>query len=464
MSFWSRFGLTRSPFFQEPLEQDAPQADLETFFVGRDEDRAQVLSRLTHDTQTRVVMVGDPGVGKTTLMNRVVADLRRGEPMREPWCVPELKPVNLPGAATLQDFCLEVLRHALDVRRNHAEAQASEQRGTKRLATTAVRVGRAAQKAVAPTQEFWERVTRLVDGATLFSPQLLGAGVNVQHLPPTLSSGQWVPLAQEALTRLVTETGADVLISVNNAETMARDVANQATNVLRDARDLFLVHRVHWLFVGTPDFVDNVVTPIRQIAGIMQEPFFLRALAPEEVAALLARRYQALRHTDAPFVAPVDLEAVVTLARVFAGDLRELLSALESAVLRMMHRGAVTLSERELIPLISIQQRALLKDRMKGAAWTHLVRVVIGDANDHGLVQRFREADAVRRLKPMKQASVNDHKKFWLTHRLVRPDGRTGASEWLQVAGSTLLAMLPEAQQVGKDISAYQALRDLAMD
>lgn len=462
MSFWARFGLTRSPFFQEPLEQDAPQADLKRFFVGRDDDREQILSRLTHDTQTRVVMVGDPGVGKTTLMNRIVADLRQGDPSRAPWLVPELKPVNLPGAATLQDFCLEVLRHGLDMRRHHAQNHASSQSGAKRLATKAARVGRATQQAVAPTNEFWERVTRLVDGATLYSPQLLGAGVNVQHLAPTFGSGQWVPLAQEALTRLVAESDADVLISVNNAENMARDVANQAVNVLRDARDLFLVPRVHWLFVGTPDFVDTVVTPIRQVAGVMQEPYFLRALEPEDVQHLLARRYEQLRQVEVPFVAPVDLDAVVTLARVFAGDLRELLSALESAVLRMMHRGAITVTESELIRLVSSQQRELLKDRMKGAAWTHLVRVVIGDVNEPGIVQRFREADAVRRLKPMKQASVNDHKKNWLANHLVRPAGRTGASEWLQVTGGTLLAMLPEAEQSGKDLSAYKALRDLA--
>ena len=462
MSFWVRFGLTRSPFFQEPLERGAPQADLERFFVGREEDRAQILGRLTHDTQTRVVMVGDPGVGKTTLMNRLIADLRQGDRARAPWLVPELKPVNLPGAATLQDFCIEVLRHALDIRRHHAERQTKGQRGAKRLASQVGRVSRATQQAVAPTNEFWERVTRLVDGATLYSPQVFGAGVNVQHLAPTLGSGQWVPLTQEALMRLITECDADVLISVNNAENMARDVANQAVNVLRDARDLFIVPRVHWLFVGTPDFVDAVVAPIRQISGIMQEPYVLRALKPEDVGDLLARRYEQLRHAESPFVPPVDLQAVVTLANVFAGDLRELLSALESAVLRMMHRGATTLGEAELIRLVSIQQRELLKDRMKGAAWTHLVRVVIGDTTTPGIVQRFREADAVRRLKPMKQASVNDHKKHWLAHRLVRPDGRTGASEWLQVTGGTLLAMLPEAEQAGKDESAYRALRDLA--
>ena len=49
-----------------------------------------------------------------------------------------------------------------------------------------------------------------------------------------------------------------------------------------------------------------------------------------------------------------------------------------------------------------------------------------------------------------------------LANRLVRPAGRTGASEWLQVTCGTLLAMLPEAEQTGKDLSAYKALRDFA--
>jgi hypothetical protein len=461
MSFWMRFGLSRSPFFQEPLEHGTPQADLERFFVGREDDRNQMLSRLTHDTQTRVVMVGDPGVGKTTLMNRVVADLRQGDSNREPWGVPELKPINLPGAATLQDFCLEVLRHALDVRRHFAAAEANQQRGAKLFVTKAANVGRAAKKAVAPTKAFWEGVERLVDGATFLSPQFMGAGLNVQHLPPTLSSGQWVPLASEALNRLVAETGADVLLSVNNAENMARESADQASHVLRDARDLFLIPNVHWLFVGTPDFVDNVVRPLRQVAGIMQDPFFLRALKPNDVRDLLARRYAELAVPNTVLIPPVDLDAVVTLARVFAGDLRELLGALESTVLRVMYKGAITLTERELVQLVSVQQGELLKDRMKGAAWAHLVRVVVGDADQPGLIQRFREADAVRRLKPMKQASVHGHKKTWLANRLVYVDGHTGASEWLRVSGAALLAMLPEATAAGKDLSAYHALRDL---
>ena len=460
-AIWTRYGLRRSPFFQEPLEAGTESADLDTLFIGRVADLQTMVDRLSHDTVTRVVMIGDSGVGKTTLMNRLMEDFRKPGPDRAAWLVPELRPINLPGTTTLQDFCLEVLRQILDLRRQQgARSRAAPERaGRISKATAGARaLGGTARSAVAPSWDLWERVTRLVDGTTTVSPQIAGFGITTQVIAGTPSGAHWVPLTHEALVGLTTETGRDLLLAVNNAENMGRDAADRAQAILVDARDLFQIPRTHWMFVGTPDFYEHVIKPQKPLVTAMRHPVRLDALGPADVRKLIAVRYAALKQGHA-LIPPVDLDAVEALARVFVGDLRELLRALESAVLLLAHRAA-TIGLPEAMTVISAQQREILRDHMQAASWKHLLRVVLSPPGTD-VLQRFREADAVRILAPMRQATVNGHKRTWLAEGLVRSDGFTGASEWLVVTGSALLAMVPEAHDRGKPLDAFLTGRDL---
>lgn len=460
-AIWGRFGLSRTPFFQEPLEPDMPEANLDQLFIGRRTDREMLLEQLTHDSQTRVVMVGDPGVGKTTLLNRILADVRQAADDRASWLVPDLPPINLPGTATHADFCVEVLRRVLDLRRRHQETTRAARRGAARAKAAAAGMSQRTWQTLMPGTDLWEVVQRTVEGQTTVSPQIAGFGLTTQVTAPVASAGQWVPLTRAALGALAEETGQEVLMAVNNAENMARPLAERAQDVLLDARDVFLTPHTHWLFVGTPDFFARVIAPQRQLAGIMQHPVTVAPLGPADVRALIGRRYEVLRVRGRPFVPPVALDTAVALARVFVGDLRELLRALEATVFTLAHRGAVTVTLPEAMQVISAQQRELLRDRMQTAAWKHLQRLVLGSKESPTVMRRFREADAVRLLAPMRQPTVHAHKQTWLADGLVRSDGRTGASEWLVVTGQALLAMLPDAMAMGTSLDALLDGRDL---
>ena len=456
-SLWARFGLARNPFFQEPLVEGDEATALDDFFIGRTADRALCITRLTHDEQTRVVVLGAPGVGKTTLMNRILADLRAPDGMRLAWLVPELAPINLPSATTLPDFCIEVLRHTLDLRRQvFAIARKTGRAGRATAKQATVR----ARRAIAPGHDVWDVVSRVVEGALTVSPQVFGFGATTQFTPPVAGAAGWVPLTQQALAALAAESGREILLAVNNAENLAGTLVERAQEVLVDARDIFLTPHTHWMFVGTPDFFDRVILPRRQLAGIMQHPVLLPPLGADAVRDLIARRYDALQLPGTVFTPPVSLDTAAALARVFVGDLRELLRALETAVLRRAPLGTRTVSLVEAMQVVSQQQREFLRDRMHGAAWEHLRRVVVGSDTQQFVIQRFREADAVRILAPMTQAAVNAHKRAWIADGLVRFDGRTGASEWLSVTGEALLAMLPDAVASGKTVETLLDGRD----
>lgn len=441
-AFWSRYGLRRNPFFQEPLGDEAPDAELARFFIGRDRDLSRALTQLTHDQQTRVVIVGEAGVGKTTFLNQLLAQVGSG---KISWLVPTLPPIDLPAASTHVDFCLEAMRRVLDCRgRLPNRSRDAKQRLRK--------VAEKARAALLPGQDLWEVVTRAVHGATTISPQIGGIGLATQFHAPSPSAASWVPLARAALEAIVAEADSDIVIAINNAENLARDSGARAREVLRDVRDIFLVPRVHWLLVGTPDLLDRVIVPERQLAGIMQHPLHLAPLGPTEVAALLRRRYERLRAGGRPFVSPVMPEVAADLSRAFVGDLRELLRSLESAVLDLgpVQSRTQPIPLEDLVGAISRMQRDLLREQLMGAAWRHLVSMVLGESRAAPLIRRFREADAVRRLAPIRQPTVHAHKQRWIRDGLVRVDGRTGASEWLTPTGTALLAMLPEALVQGR--------------
>lgn len=452
-AFWAQFGLSRNPFFQEPLSAGGDGATLTRFFTGRAADLATATTRLSHDEQTRVVLLGAPGVGKTSLLNQLLATVQEPDGVRPAWLVPRLDPINLPRASTLQDFCIEILRHVLDMRRQVAARRPSR-------VATAKRAVKAAKAAALPSAALWERVERMVEGALTVSPQVLGVGITSEFTPPTAASGAWLPLTKEALVHLVAEAGCDVVIAVNNAENLADPAAERAGSVLADARDIFLTPHTHWILAGTPDFFDRSIQPHRQLAGVMGFPLTLPPLDAAAVEALIDRRYAELRIEGAPFTPPVAVADAGALANVFVGDLRELLRALEAAVLRLAPVRPSTVPLHAVMGSVGQEQVALYGDVLNTAAWEHLRSVVLADPAN-GVIQRFRETDAVRLLAPMRQPTVHGHKKRWIAEGFVREDGRTGAAEWFTVTGEALLAMYPGAVAQGVPPDAFLRGRNL---
>lgn len=76
-NIWSLYNLAGNPFFQHPLGEDPwyHTQSTQELFVGREADVELALKTLTHDTATRAVINGAPGVGKRTFLNRIKAEL-----------------------------------------------------------------------------------------------------------------------------------------------------------------------------------------------------------------------------------------------------------------------------------------------------------------------------------------------------------------------------------------------------
>src|SRR5680860_147883 len=206
-SLWEPYGLRASPFFQDELSPIGFEHPV-SLFVGRDEARERIIRRLVSDPKSRTIVQGDPGVGKTSFVNRIKAEAA------ENGMISYEHPIRITSRTTLMSFVADSLRTILRMR-SSSERSADE--------------------------AFWKSTARLLDGV---EPDAL-----YEHLG-------------EALVRINEEIGAPVLLHVNKLE-------NASAQLILDLRDYLQLKGAHWIFVGSRGIEADVFRAHRQVSGIL---------------------------------------------------------------------------------------------------------------------------------------------------------------------------------------------------
>ncbi|MFQ5621032.1 MAG: AAA family ATPase, partial [Candidatus Nanoarchaeia archaeon] len=67
---WRKYGLRANPYFNSPLTIDGGTLPISAF-IGRENEQQQLRSAIKLGGEVRCLIVGDPGVGKTSLVNYV---------------------------------------------------------------------------------------------------------------------------------------------------------------------------------------------------------------------------------------------------------------------------------------------------------------------------------------------------------------------------------------------------------
>ncbi|GJG88828.1 hypothetical protein tb265_40090 [Gemmatimonadetes bacterium T265] len=341
---WTAFGLEDDPFFQEELGPRATDAyPVERYFVGRAEEVRALVARVGGARSSRTVVEGDAGVGKTSFVNRVKHDLAaHGVRTHE-------QPVRVTAETTLQTFVGDLLRVLLAM---HAARLlgAGQARGAP-AAADVVDAG------------LWAKITRVAEGQFLRTGGVGAAGFSVSagatNVAPQLGGDLYHDEIRAAVRDLAGANGR-LLLHVNNLENL-RDVGTaRAATLFRNLRDLLLIPGAHWLFVGRPGTAADVFQVHAETDSVMSEPVLLDPFAPEEVAALLERRYRELRR-GMRFTAPVEPAAAAALYRRYLGDLRNFLRLLSTASERALHPdGGRPMTEVEVLAAVAPRYRARL--------------------------------------------------------------------------------------------------------
>lgn len=320
-NIWHVLNLRSTPFFQDALEPGRGVRYPLSLFVGREREATAILREIGGSSHSRTAIQGAPGVGKTTLVNHVKAELDRDA------YITDANPISVVSAATAEQLLLMVLTSVHDalIARDTTLAQLEPMRKVRQLLDLER-----------------SRTFNLNLGFSHLGSAGAGTG-QTRHTGPGALTVQPHRLLRE-LSDIVTDRlqAPGVLIHLNNLENASEADQAQAAQVIRDLRDTGLMYDgFHFLVVGTDDAIRTVVAAQEQLRSVFHNPGSLLPLAEQEIDELLIARYDHLRLApDQPWLLPVEPAAVHSLYRLFRGNLRGTLHALNEAAKVLVGHGA----------------------------------------------------------------------------------------------------------------------------
>lgn len=416
-SLWQPFGLRGSPFFQDELKpsQDADRPI--SLFVGRSTPLALLLRRFASDSASRTIIEGEAGVGKTSFVNRVKASAAEiGVASHE-------HPIRITSDTTWHSFVREALRALLRIRLGLGHDNDAD--------------------------PFWRGTVLLLEGGEAlgggFSAMGFGATVSRTRIAPVLPVDSLYEHFGEALRRLKAESGAGVLLHVNNLENQALDNAPALAVLIRDLRDFLLLDGAHWVFVGTSGIDENIFRVYDQVSGVFPQSLRLPPLTAEEVADLLTQRYGHLRIPGQEMVAPVEADAAADLYAYYHGDLRNFLRLMGEAAERVLGlHGVQPMQPHQMIGAVAPEYRHQL-ERLLGETDSGHFQAILGRGE-----REFRVTDVANatRLKQPTATKLVER----LAHKGVIRQARTqGRNVFYRPTGSALIAFADLLADTGGD-------------
>ena len=404
-TMWEPFGLVGNPFFQRDLRAGDPAYPID-LFVGRKKERERIKRRLGTDSTTRSIVEGDPGVGKTSFVNRLKADLA------EDGFVTYDQPVRIDSRSTRSAFIADVLRTLLRMR---------------------LGVGLTNDKAI------WTRTARMLEGAEVIGGSVsamgFGAGISRAFVAPQAPPDSLYEHLGAALEEMTAELGRPVVIHVNNLEALSLEDADAASTLILDLRDYLLLEGAHWIFVGSTGIEASVFRRHTQVGGIFPQSLKLMPLPAAELKQLLIRRYEHLALTGHTLTPPIEPDEAARLYALYQGDLRNFLRLLtEAAEVLLGVPGIRPMTELEVRRFAALEYQEKLRDRLGQDDFEQLQRIVAAHGADE-----VRVADAVKATR-LSQPTVSRLFQRLEAKNAIGPTRAVGKNRYYRPAGDVLVA------------------------
>jgi hypothetical protein len=409
LSLWEPFGLRSSPFFQGELEPSQTGDRPISLFIGRNNELSRLTRRLVSDSASRTIVEGEVGVGKTSFVNRLKAEVAQlGIASHD-------QPIRLSSDMDWKAFIRETLRTILRIRLGMKLDNAED--------------------------DFWKRTVALFEGSEIRSGGAsafgFGGSVNRSRIDPALPPDSLFDHLGEALLRMKQRADGGLLLHVNNLENQAAENADQLSVLIRNLRDFFLLDGAHWAFVGASGVEEAIFRRFDQVGGIFPSAEVLDPLDPDEVGRLLQERYEHLKLPKRKVIEPVEAPTVTRLYSLYRGDLRNFLRLLGEAAERLLGvAGVRPMTLGEIISEMGPEYSRRLQNTIGETDIAYLATLVSGTNPEHA----FRVTDATRITK-LSQGAASDLIRRLLASRCIAVLRTEGRNVYYRPTGQALIGL-----------------------
>jgi GTPase SAR1 family protein len=290
---WRRYNLKCTPYFITPLTIDGGLIDLSNF-VGRDIEKEK-LKGIIGQGAVRCLVVGDPGVGKTSLVNFV-----REKASRDQYFTPQ-KEIEINKPISCNEFIIITLSAIYEeVKRQNINLS----------------------KELTQNLDALYSVTQLVD----FSENQ----ASITHL----NYNKLFSLYQKTIKEVIHPRFKGIILHYDNFDNITNPEA--IYKLFGEVRDLLSSSQdVIFFFVGNR-FLPRLVSlqpRVRQV--FLMPPIEISALTIQETKKILEKRINNLKERNLKPIAPHTDKAVEVLFELHSGNLREILNSLSNCVLEL---------------------------------------------------------------------------------------------------------------------------------
>ena len=417
---WNPFNLRSTPFFQDTLNSGSDARYPIELFVGRDKESRHLLAEIGSAPDSRQVVVGAPGVGKTTLVQYVKHQVAGSG------IYSYSSPVSLKSLDSADELLLRILSYVYDTLYSSG--------GSKLDSSEAMKTARQLVLAF--------RFTHVGANLSILGTGGGGQAATVYQQSPFVAPFMMVPrLLRElvAAARRHDKAFKGLLVHLNNVENLSQKESDRAGAIVRDLRDIFLIDGYHYVLVGTSEAARDIIAAYAQVRSVFMLHQTLAPLSFNSLLRLLALRYDYLKlKKSRPVRPPVEQAALRDLYEVFAGDLRGLLRSVNYAANQLLGY----LGEQGAAPMTAQQMRAVLQPYYLTEITSHLSE----GATEHFQRLRgradttFTQADLASTWK-LSQSMVSRVLEELRRFEYVRAASREGKKIFYQLSGVARLAL-----------------------
>jgi len=354
INIWLQYGLKSSPYFVNPLDPTTNSMYPISLFVGRKKVTSQTLNKIASNDNSRVVIEGVAGVGKTTFIHHIKHLASKKNPY-----LTFHDHIRVTRDYTSTQFVIDLIHSTLLALYRNFPDRINEFEKEEII--------QKAKRLIMETKESQWGI-----GASLFG---LGGSISKSktHVLPIYQPQQFYSFLVALGNAVMKFSFRGIIFHINNIENLCLQTPDIARHFFNDIRDFLMVPGFHFLLGARLGFTDEILGKEERVKSIFQIPTILEPLDIEDTHQLLTKRYKHLIDEKNHLVLPVEKEVIEKYHQMFRGDLRSMFATISDAIeLRGEQLEPTPLQYSLINPILQDKYEQYLRYKFTKPTWNLL--------------------------------------------------------------------------------------------